>query len=131
MEYYTNVLKNYAEFRGRAGRTEFWVFMGINAAILAAIAGNLLVIEWLTGLALYPLFAVLAGVYSLGVLMPSIAVSVRRLHDTGKSARTWLQLVFVPIVGPIALLYVFLEAGQIESNAYGPIPHGAPRQLTC
>jgi uncharacterized membrane protein YhaH (DUF805 family) len=67
---------------------------------------------------------VLAGVFTLVALVPSIAVSCRRLHDTGKTG--WLLLLgLIPLVGAIVLLVFYCQASQPGTNQYGPNPHGA------
>ena len=61
--------------------------------------------------------------YSLVVLIPSIAVSIRRLHDIGKSG-WWLLIAFIPCIGAFVLLYFLIQDSQQESNQYGPNPKG-------
>jgi len=65
----------------------------------------------------------LYAVYTLGVFIPTLAVSVRRLHDIGKSG-WWLLLLLIPLIGPIVLLVFFVLDSQAEVNAYGPNPKG-------
>ena len=81
MNWYLSCLKDhYADFNGRATRTEFWMFILFNciASIIITAIGYLLHIS------------VLSSIYSLAVLVPSLAVGVRRLHDTGRSGWWWL-----------------------------------------
>lgn len=112
MNWYLAVLKKYAEFNGRARRQEYWMFFlyniifGLAAGIVDAILGTYLVVY---------------TIYSLAVLIPLIAVSVRRLHDTGKSG--WLLLiVLIPLIGAIALFVLFLLDSTPEENEYGKNP---------
>ncbi len=118
MNWYIQVLKKYAVFGGRARRTEFWMFTLINYIIMGALG----YIDWtLNGMEMGMIY----GLYSLAVLIPSLAVSVRRLQDTGKSG--WMILVgLIPIIGGIWLLILFAKAGDIGDNAYGPDPKQSP-----
>lgn len=107
------VLENYANFSGRARRAEFWWFWLANVVVyvvLAIIAGAVSEIFWL----LYVVFA-------LAMIVPSIAVAIRRLHDTNKTG--WLLLVgLVPLIGPIVLLVFYLLDSDRGTNTYGPSP---------
>ncbi len=115
MNWYTEVLKKYAVFSGRARRTEYWMFFLINFIIT-------FVLGFVEGLFKGP--GVLGMVYSLGVLVPSIAVGVRRLHDTGRSG-WWLLISFVPLIGAIVLLVYMVQDSQAAENSYGPNPKAA------
>lgn len=112
MEWYLAVLKNYAGFAGRARRQEYWMFLLFNM-IIAIVLG------FLEGLFGSP--GILGAIYSLAVLVPSIAVSMRRLHDTGRSG-LWLLIGFVPVLGAIVLLIFFIQDSMQGSNQYGPSP---------
>ncbi|MDE5814883.1 MAG: DUF805 domain-containing protein [Alistipes sp.] len=97
MNWYLSCLKDhYADFNGRAKRTEFWMFILFNtiASIIVSAIGYLLGIS------------VLSSIYSLAVLVPSLAVGVRRLHDTGRSGWWWL-IAFVPVIGIIWLVVLW------------------------
>lgn len=104
MNWYLHVLmKKYAAFDGRAGREEFWHFTLINVVIsLGLYAG---------------LNEVWAVYYSLAILIPTIAVSVRRLHDIDRSG-WWFLMVVVPILD-IVLLFMMLLDGKPGPNQYG------------
>jgi uncharacterized membrane protein YhaH (DUF805 family) len=120
MNWYIKVLKNYAVFSGRAQRAEYWFFVLFNVVVsfgLLVVDGVIGTYNAQTGVGL------LYGVYALGVLIPSIAVSVRRLHDIGKSG-WWLLLLFIPFIGPIVLFVFFVLDSQAVTNAYGPNPKG-------
>lgn len=109
MEYYKKVLKDYAVFTGRTNRKEFWMFVLVNFLIgfaLGIIGGIIR-----TG-------DILMNIYSLAVLVPTIAVGIRRLHDTGKSG-WWILLSLIPILGIIALIVLFVQDSQPGSNKYG------------
>jgi uncharacterized membrane protein YhaH (DUF805 family) len=94
---YVSVLKKYAVFDGRAGRPEFWMF------VLVSIIVSFL-------LSVLPL-PMLSPLYSLVILIPSLAVGARRLHDTGRSG--WWQLIgFVPVIGLIVLIIFFAQPSK-------------------
>lgn len=112
MEWYLAVLKNYAGFSGRARRKEYWMFLLFNM-IIAVVLG------FIEGLFGSP--GILGSIYSLAVLVPSIAVSMRRLHDTGRSG-WWMLIGFVPLIGAIVLLIFFVQDSMQGSNQYGPSP---------
>lgn len=116
MNWYLKVLKDYAKFTGRARRTEFWMFALINLlislglAVVGVIAGGR---------------GVLQGLYALAVLIPSLAVSVRRLHDTNRSG-WWMLIGLIPLIGAIVLLVFAVQDSQVGDNQYGPNPKGVP-----
>ncbi len=99
MQYYLAVLKKYAEFTGRSTRSEYWFFVLFNLIIAIVLS--------VLGALVHPLMA-LYYLYSLGVLIPSIAVGVRRLHDIGKSG-WWLLIALVPLLGALYLIYLFCQ----------------------
>ena len=68
----------------------------------------------------------LSGAFALGTLLPSIAVAVRRLHDTGRSG-LWLLLGIIPLLGAIVLLYFTVQEGDVGPNEYGEDPKAAER----
>lgn len=122
MNWYLAVLKNYAGFSGRARRKEYWMFALFNTIffIVAMILDNVLgtAIEGVG----YGLFYFL---YTLAVLIPGLAVSVRRLHDIGKSG--WMILiVLIPIIGWIWLLVLMVTDSNPGENQYGPNPKEIP-----
>jgi uncharacterized membrane protein YhaH (DUF805 family) len=112
MEWYIKVLKNYAVFEGRASRQEYWMFTLFNIIIYIAIA----ILTGVLSSAVNTDQTVLADVYNLAVLIPSIAVAIRRMHDTDRNG--WWCIV------PIASLIFSIEAGQVGPNKYGPDPKG-------
>lgn len=119
MNYYIECLKKYADFNGRARRSEYWYFVLFNLLIsfcLGFVGGF---ISGLTG-AGENLAMGVAYLYALATLLPSIAVGVRRLHDIGMSG-WWILLGLVPIAG-IVLLVFFCKDGQPGENQYGPNP---------
>ncbi|NAW67157.1 DUF805 domain-containing protein [Photobacterium halotolerans] len=118
MNWYLYALRKYAVFSGRAQRQEYWYFFLINLVITLAlgIADNLLNTPG-TGEGA----GLLGGVYSLAVLIPSVAVGVRRLHDIGKSG-WWMLLSLIPVLGFVILLFFFAREGQPGPNEYGNNP---------
>jgi len=117
MNWYLEVLKKYAVFSGRARRSEYWYFalFTVIASVVLAIVDSVLGTKTATGMGL------LGGLYSLGVLVPSLGVSVRRLHDTNRSG-WWLLIVLLPLIGAIVLIVFMATEGQAEANQYGPNP---------
>jgi uncharacterized membrane protein YhaH (DUF805 family) len=121
MNWYLEALKKYAVFSGRARRTEYWMFILFNIIITVVLA----LIDILTG-TFSPQAGVglLGGLYALAVLIPSIAVTVRRLHDTGRSG-WWILIGLVPVIGTIVLLIFMVQDSQPGENQYGPNPKAA------
>lgn len=111
INWYMHVLTNYAQFGGRARRAEYWNFFLVNLIIV-------LVLEFVLG-AIHLGF--LAYLYSLAVLIPSIAVGIRRMHDTNRSG-WWLLISLVPFVGWIVVLVMLALEGTPGPNQYGPDP---------
>ena len=114
MSWYLKVWKNYANFTGRARRTEYWMFTLINAIIYIIVGGLGAIMDSTFLIMLY-------GVYGLAIIVPSLAVLVRRLHDTGRSG-WWFFISFVPFVGAIILLVFTCLDSQMENNEYGSNP---------
>lgn len=112
MSWYLDVLKKYAVFEGRARRKEYWMFTLFNV-IISIILG--LIDYYLIG------SKVLEYLYSLAVLIPSLAVVVRRLHDIGKKW-PWILLCLIPIVGQIWLLVLMCTNGDVGDNEFGEDP---------
>jgi len=121
MNWYLKVLKNYAGFSGRARRKEYWMFALFNLIfiVLAAIVDNVV------GTTIAPLpYGLFYCVYVLAVLIPALAVAVRRLHDVGKSG--WFMFILlIPIIGAIWLLVLVCTNGNPGKNAYGLNPKEA------
>ncbi|HTS25967.1 MAG TPA: DUF805 domain-containing protein [Bryobacteraceae bacterium] len=111
MNWYVDVLKKYAEFKGRARRKEYWMFALFNIIISFVIG---FVAGLLASLAGVPALGQLSLLYSLAILVPSIAVGVRRMHDTGHSG--WWLLC------PIVNLVFACTDSQPGPNEYGPNP---------
>ena len=119
--------KRYADFEGRASRSEYWLFalfvflVAIGATVLNAILAGA------TGsqTAGMPVMLIY-GLFILGSFVPSLAVGFRRLHDTNRSA-WWLLIAFLPIIGSIVLIVFYCLPGTPGPNRFGPAP-GASRE---
>lgn len=111
MEWYLMVLKKYAVFEGRARRKEYWMFLLFNIIISFGIG---FVTGFLGALLHAASITMLSTLYSLAVLVPSIAVGVRRMHDTNHSG--WFLLI------PIYNLILAIQEGDKGDNKYGPNP---------
>ena len=122
MNWYIKVMKQYADFSGRARRKELWMFILFNMifAVLAMVLDNLLGTTFeLFGQSLG--YGWLYMVYCLAIFLPSLAVGVRRLHDIGKSG--WSYLIgLIPLVGGIILLVWFCKDSQSSENKWGVNP---------
>lgn len=111
MKYYLEALKKYAEFSGRAGRKEYWMFVLFNM-VFSFVVGML-------DSALEMNF--LGTIYSLALMIPGLAAGTRRLHDIGKSG--WMILVsLIPLFGWIWVIVLLATKGEEVENKYGPVP---------
>ena len=119
MNWYLQALRRYAEFSGRSRRKEYWFFLLFNILISFALG----LVDSLLGLGGAD-FGVLSGLYGLAVLIPGIAVSVRRLHDTGRSG-WWLLIGLIPVIGAIVLLVFLVQDSEPGANQYGANPKEA------
>ena len=102
----------YVTFSGRARRSEYWYFVlaiSIVSIVLTLIDGG---------------EGVLSLLWSLGTLLPSLAVGVRRLHDIGRSG-WWLLIILVPLIGFVVLIYFAIKDSEPGENRFGPNPKGA------
>ena len=124
MSWYIEVIKKYAVFSGRARRKEYWMFVLVNM-IIAILIGILVGIatssDANSNTKIAPVFNCISSLYSLAILLPSLGVFVRRLHDIGKSG-WWVFIGFIPLIGEIWLLVLMCTDGQSGSNQYGPNP---------
>ena len=118
LKWYYEVLKNYTVFSGRASRKEFWYFTLLNIIITIVLGVlDLVTGSYLTESGIW----FLSGGYALALLMPSIAVSIRRLHDTDRSG-WWVLFSLVPLIG-IIVFYVFMaQDSKPGENQYGLNP---------
>ncbi len=120
MNWYLQVLKNYAKFEGRARREEYWMFNLLNGLIIIAL-GILASVSFFFSSSVSLVISGLFPLYLLLLLIPHIAVSVRRLHDIGKSG--WMILIIlIPFVGGIWFFILSIIEGDKGSNEYGADP---------
>jgi uncharacterized membrane protein YhaH (DUF805 family) len=117
MEWYLAVLRKYAVFTGRARRREYWMFTLVNVLISIALG----IVDAIIGTDFGAGYGILGTIYGLAVLIPSLAVGVRRLHDTGRTG-WWLLIGLVPCAGFIVLIVFYAMDGQRWDNQYGPDP---------
>ncbi len=119
MNWYLAVLKKYAVFEGRARRKEYWLFVLFNFIIEVVLA----IIDNVIGTAFNnnSYYGWLTMIYALAVIIPTWAVTVRRLHDVGKSG-WWIFISLVPLIGGFWLLYLEVSDSQPGENQYGPNP---------
>ena len=112
-------LKRYADFSGRSRRKEYWMFvLGVFiAAIVLSIVEGILGMSGMVG----GVYGPLTTIFLLAVIIPSIAVQVRRFHDQDKSG--WMVLLaFIPILGGLAVLIFMCLEGTRGTNRFGPDP---------
>ncbi|OAN76557.1 hypothetical protein A8B78_03515 [Jannaschia sp. EhC01] len=110
-----HVFANYANFSGRARRSEFWWFY------LFTIICNV-VATTIDGAIGMPIVSI---VVMLGLLIPGLAVAIRRMHDTGRSG-WWIFIILIPLVGIILYIYWFVQRGTVGPNAWGADPYDVP-----
>jgi uncharacterized membrane protein YhaH (DUF805 family) len=126
MNWYLRVLKKYAVFSGRARRKEYWYFILFSIIIMIILS----IFDVMLGNSssvfearrLYDMNR-LEDIYALIVLLPTIAVSVRRLHDTNHSG-WWLLIVLIPLIGIIVFLIFAVQNSKPGTNKYGVNPKG-------
>lgn len=121
MNWYLTAMRNYANFDGRARRKEYWVFVILNFvfSLIALIFDGVLGLEKFS-----PDFSPLYSLYWAATLVPTLSVTVRRLHDTGRSG--WYLLIgFIPLIGSLWLLVLTVMDGDRFTNQYGPDPKEA------
>ena len=118
MNWYLEVLKKYDVFSGRARRKEYWYFVLFSTLISI----GLMIIDGVTGtFSAEGGIGLLSGIYALAVLIPSIAVMVRRLHDTNRSG-WWFWIVLIPIIGAIVFIVFLASDSKPEESKYGLSP---------
>ncbi len=108
MEYFLDAIKKYADFSGRATRKEYWMFVLFYMIIFLLLS----VVDGLLET------FILGTIFSLAVLVPSVSIAARRLHDIGRTG-WWLLITLIPVIG-IIILIVFLTQNSQDGNAYGP-----------
>ncbi|MBA2355266.1 MAG: DUF805 domain-containing protein [Acidobacteria bacterium] len=115
MHWYKEALRNYADFSGRSARPEYWTFVLVNVLVLCV----LMVLELAMGLGGAEGPGVLSLIFLVAIVVPSVAVGVRRLHDTGRSG-WWLLVGLIPLIGGIAVFVLMLLGSDPATNEWGP-----------
>lgn len=113
MNWYLETWRKWKDFGGRSRRTEYWMFVLVNALV----SGAIWLLELMTGTA-----GMISYLYSLVVLVPSLAVTVRRLHDTDHDT-LWVLAMFVPLLNILVLYFLVLDSTP-GANRFGPNPKG-------
>ncbi|MBP7370167.1 MAG: DUF805 domain-containing protein [Arenimonas sp.] len=118
MNWFITVIKKFSDFSGRAQRAEYWYFTLFYILIFAGLA----IVDGIIGtLDLDAGIGLLSGIFAIALIIPSLAVSVRRLHDTDRSG-WWLLLGIIPIIGGLIILYFNVQDGTVGVNSYGENP---------
>ena len=125
MHHYLTVLKMYAVVNGRCPRKTFWLFFLFSTLFSLACSA----VDELLGLKVFSDQGLLSLIYSVVLLIPSVAVGVRRLHDLDRSG-WWLLIMLIPLLGTLLLLIYFCLRGTVGPNRFGPDPldEAAPAQ---
>jgi len=110
-------LKRYADFQGRSRRKEYWMY----TLFIFLVSMVLTMIDLGMGTGTPTGFGILSGLFSLAILIPSIAVGVRRLHDTDRSG-WWILIGLIPLIGFIVLLVFYVQDGTPGTNKFGASP---------
>ena len=121
MRWFVAALEKYAVFGGRSRRREYWYFVlfsSIITVLLFVVDGAIGTFDSSLGLGL------LSGIFSLAILVPTITVSVRKLHDIDRTG-WWFLISLVPLIGSIVLFVFAVQDGTPETNRYGPSPKTA------
>ncbi|GLX64937.1 MULTISPECIES: DUF805 domain-containing protein [Proteus] len=125
MNWYLEVIKNnYANFSGRARRKEYWMFTLVNTIIITVLYAILISsVDMNTGemSSLGSIAGIIIGIYSLAIIVPSLAVTIRRFHDQDKSGWMFL-LAFIPAVGGLIVFVFMCLEGTKGDNRFGPDP---------
>jgi uncharacterized membrane protein YhaH (DUF805 family) len=108
--------KKYFDFKGRSSRSEYWCAY----LFILLVAAGLGFVEGMLGFSAPTDVSILASIWQLVILVPSIAIVARRLHDTNKSG--WWQLIIFTIIGIIPLIYWMCKGGDEGGNTYGSNP---------
>ncbi len=108
------LMLNYCNFSGRASRSEFWWYSLFTFILSAAIS---IVFCWSQNA-----MNIITGLVNLALLLPSLGLAVRRLHDIDKSG-WWIFISLIPVVGWILLIVWYCKDSQMEANEYGPVPN--------
>jgi uncharacterized membrane protein YhaH (DUF805 family) len=117
LNWFIQALKKYADFKGRARRKEFWMDILFYIIIMVVLG----IVDGIIGASMGGGIGILTLIYLLAMLVPTLAVTVRRLHDIGKSG-WWYFITLVPLIGGIWLIVLLVTDSQPGTNAWGPNP---------
>ena len=125
MDWYLKVLKQYADFSGRARRKEYWMFFLFHLIFVFALTFLMVFSSGGIDSGEEPNFILLGllGIYIIGTFIPTVAVTVRRLHDTGKSG-WWYLINFIPYIGGFVIFIFTCMDGNNGTNKWGENPKG-------
>lgn len=118
MSWYLECFRKYATFSGRARRKEYWYFALFNLIVSIVLT---IVDRVIGSSAGGGSFGLLGGIYSLAILIPSIAVQIRRLHDTNRSG-WWIFIGLIPLIGTIVFIVFMVQDSNPGENRFGPNP---------
>jgi uncharacterized membrane protein YhaH (DUF805 family) len=125
MSWYLEALKKYAVFAGRSRRKEYWYFVLFTVIVSVVLSG----IDLLLGTYSFSSnVGLLSGIYALAIIIPTLAVSVRRLHDIDRTG-WWVLINLVPVIGSIVLLVFAVLDGTPGGNRFGPNPKGTTSRV--
>lgn len=122
MKWFIDAIKKYFVFSGRASRKAYWMFMLFNIIFgwVAIMIDNMLGTTNMS----YNVWGVECGAfynfYNLLILIPSLAILVRRLHDIGKRGG-WFFIILIPVIGAIWLIVLLVQKGDLQNNEFGPV----------
>ena len=125
MSWYLEALKNYAVFSGRSRRKEYWYFVLCNVIVSLVLSGLDALLGTFSSSANVGL---LSGIYALAIIIPTLAVSVRRLHDIDRTG-WWVLIHLVPVIGSIVLLVFAVLDGTPGENRFGSNPKGSTPRM--
>jgi uncharacterized membrane protein YhaH (DUF805 family) len=114
MNWWFIVMKKYSDFGGRASRSEYWFFV-LFTVLLGLIA------LWIDNMITHRGPGLISFLFNIAILLPTLAVTIRRLHDIGKSYQS-LFIGMIPLIGTIWLIVYFASDGELDQNEYGPNP---------
>ncbi len=125
MSWYLEALKKYAVFGGRSRRKEYWYFVLFNLIVYVVLT----MIDFLLGTFSFSAnVGLLSGIYSVAVIIPTLAVAVRRLHDIDRTG-WWLLIGLIPVIGTIVLIVFHVTDSTPGNNRYGPNPKEAATRV--
>lgn len=116
MQWFIKALKNFGDFKSRARRSEYWYY----SLFVALISIGLVFVDVALG-TYSDGIGLMSGLFSLAMIVPNLAVTVRRLHDIGRSG-WWYLIILIPIIGAFILLYWMVCDSEPGVNQYGPSP---------